>query len=74
MISARRLFKERSRFPEEVTVSRISSETVEIISKISISMGEKFPLDIPCALEVLRGRSLSNGNMLKTLGKMKDFS
>ena len=28
----------------------------------------------PCAVEVLRGRSLSHGNMLKTFRKMKDSS
>ena len=41
MISARPLFKERKRFPEEETVSQIPSKTVEITSKISISLGEE---------------------------------
>ena len=37
-------FEERSRFPDEVTVSRISTKTVEITSEMSISMGEEVPV------------------------------
>ena len=72
MISARPLFKERQRFPEEATVSPISSKTVEKRSKISKSEGEKASVRHPVRLEVLRGRSLARANMLKTLRKMKD--
>ena len=47
MFSARALFSERKRFPDEETVSGVSSKTVEITSKISISMGEEVSVRHP---------------------------